>query len=341
MEKILFIGDGGWGTTLAVLLARKGYPVTLWGAFPENVCAMRKDRENKKFLPGIALPDNLTPADDLLSAVEGAEIIVFSTPSQFLENILIKYQALFPVKIRKPGMKITPKTPLYLSIVKGIENKHHLRMSELIRKHLGNVPLAVLSGPTIAMEVAQGIPSSAVIASTKIQTAKRLQHIFHSSSFRIYTNTDVIGAELGGSLKNIMAIACGVCDGLGFGTNTKSALLSRGLSEMSRFGTAMGAKAKTFSGLTGLGDLVTTCFSPRSRNRSVGERLGKGEDIQTILSQMTMVAEGVETTKAAYRLAKTLHVETPIISEVYNILYKRKPPPKAVSDLMTRTLKSE
>lgn len=332
MEKIAFIGDGGWGTTLAVYLAHKGYPVTLWGAFKNNVDDMRHDRENKKFLPGIAFPNGLTVTDDILTAIADADVIVLSTPSQYLENILIKIK-----KYRRSAKT----APIYLSIVKGIENKHLLRMSELIHKHLGSVPLAVLSGPTIAIEVAQGIPSSAVIASKKNQTAKYLQKIFNSQIFRIYTNTDVIGVELGGSLKNVMAIACGLCDGLGFGTNTKSALLTRGLAEMSRLGTAMGAKAKTFSGLAGLGDLATTCFSPKSRNRSVGEKLGKGDDIQTILNNMTMVAEGVETAKAVHRLAKKYQIETPIASEVYNILYKKKSPKKAVTDLMTRRLKSE
>jgi glycerol-3-phosphate dehydrogenase (NAD(P)+) len=332
MEKIAFIGDGGWGTTLAVYLAHKGYPVTLWGAFKNNVDDMRHDRENKKFLPGIAFPSGLTVTDDILTAIADADVIVLSTPSQYLENILIKIK-----KYRRSART----TSIYLSIVKGIENKHLLRMSELIHKHLGSVPLAVLSGPTIAIEVAQGIPSSAVIASKKNQTAKYLQKIFNSQSFRIYTNTDVVGVELGGSLKNVMAIACGLCDGLGFGTNTKSALLTRGLAEMSRLGTAMGAKAKTFSGLAGLGDLATTCFSPKSRNRSVGEKLGKGDDIQTILNNMTMVAEGVETAKAVHRLAKKYQIETPIASEVYNILYKKKSPKKAVTDLMTRRLKSE
>lgn len=346
LKHISFIGDGGWGTTLAVYLSQRGYPVTLWGAFTENVESMRSDRENKKFLPGIAFPAGLIVTDQLHDAIADADIIVLSTPSQYLESILIQIKQFRPhkntaqPKKRRPGQTHISAT-IFLSIVKGIENKHLLRMSELIHKHLGPVPLAVLSGPTIAMEVARGIPSSAVIASRQNHIAKQLQKIFHSETFRIYTNTDVAGVELGGSLKNVMAIACGLCDGLGFGTNTKSALLTRGLAEMSRLGTAMGARAKTFSGLAGLGDLATTCFSPRSRNRSVGEKLGQGEDIETILKNMTMVAEGVETARAVHRLSKKLHVETPIATEVYQILYKNKPPKKAVTDLMTRKLKSE
>lgn len=326
---ITFLGDGSWGTTLAVHLARKGCKVTLWGAFKKNIDAINRDRENKKFLPGIKFPKKLTATDCLESAVSKADIIVLSTPSQYLESILKKLK------------HCELKNKIFLSIVKGIENKNLLRMSELIHQHLGNIPLAVLSGPTIAMEVAQGIPSSAVIASKNIRAAKLLQNIFHSDTFRIYTNTDVIGVELGGSLKNVIAIACGLCDGLGFGTNTKSALLARGLAEMSRLGVIMGARAKTFAGLTGLGDLVTTCFSPRSRNRHVGEMLGKGKNIKTILKNMVMVAEGVETSKAVQKLAKKYHIEIPLSQEIYRIIYKGKKPQKAVSDLMNRSLKSE
>jgi glycerol-3-phosphate dehydrogenase (NAD(P)+) len=199
----------------------------------------------------------------------------------------------------------------------------------------------VLSGPTIAIEVAKGIPSTAVVASNDRTVAKKVQAVFNSSSFRIYTNTDVAGVELGGSIKNIIAIACGVCDGLGFGSNTKAAILTRGLAEMARLGKALGAKHNTFSGLTGLGDLVTTCVSPRSRNRSVGEQLGRGRSMKSIMSNMEMVAEGVETVKAAYKLSRKYNVPMPITTEVYNIIHRNKKPSKAVSDLMTRKIKSE
>ena len=329
-KHITFLGDGGWGTTLAVHLARKDFSVVLWGTFKDNIEAMDRDRENKKFLPGIALPENLTVTHDLASAIENADIIVLSTPSQYLEALLKKFKPL-----------LSSNKKIFLSIVKGIENHHLSRMSQLIENHLGKVPLAVLSGPTIATEVAKGIPSSAVIASKNKKIAQHLQEIFNSSTFRVYTNTDVAGVELGGSLKNVMAIACGVCDGLGFGTNTKSALLTRGLAEMSRLGAAMGARTQTFSGLSGLGDLVTTCFSPKSRNRYVGEELGKGKKIQAILNEMVAVAEGVETSKAVQKLAKHHQVDMPIATEVYRIIYKGKDPVKAMNDLMTRSLKSE
>ena len=334
-EHIAFLGDGSWGTTLAVCLAKKGYPVSLWGAFPRNISAMKRHRENKTFLPGIRLPNNLNVTGDMSSAVTAADVIVFSTPSKYLESVLKDLKGIQ----KKQRIKLSKK--IFLSVVKGIETKRLLRMSELIHACLGNIALAVLSGPTIATEVARGIPSSAVIASKKTAAAKKLQRIFHSETFRIYTNTDVIGVELGGSIKNIIAIACGLCDGLGFGTNTKSALLARGLAEMSRLGVAMGARHKTFAGLTGLGDLVTTCFSPQSRNRYVGEQLGKGRRIRTILSKMVMVAEGVETAKAIQQLAKKHRVEVPITAEVFQILYKEKRPQKAVKDLMARGLKSE
>jgi glycerol-3-phosphate dehydrogenase (NAD(P)+) len=211
----------------------------------------------------------------------------------------------------------------------------------MIEKQLPGIPLAVLSGPTIAIEVAKGIPSTAVIASRKQAVAKKLQEIVNSPAFRIYTNNDVIGVELGGSIKNVIAIACGVCDGLGFGTNTKAALVTRGLAEMARFGKALGAKEKTFQGLSGLGDLVTTCFSPNSRNRSVGEQLGKGNKIEHILGHMCMVAAGVETVKPVHKLSRNLEVPMPITSEVYQIIYRNKSPQKAVSDLMSRKTKAE
>lgn len=326
---ISFLGDGSWGSTLAVHLAQKGYSVTLWGAFPKNIDAINHARENKQFLPGFKFPNNLNATACLETAVSNAGLIVLSTPSQYLENLL---------RLLK-GHNL--KNKLFLSIVKGIENKSYLRMSQLIHKQLKNVPLAVLSGPTIAMEVAQGIPSSAVIASKNAALAKQLQSIFNSNTFRVYTNTDVIGVELGGSMKNVIAIACGLCDGLGFGANTKSALVARGLAEMSRLGVALGARTKTFAGLTGLGDLVTTCFSPRSRNRSVGEALGKGENIKSIIGNMSMVAEGVETSKGIRALAQQHHIDAPITEEIYRIIYRNKNPLKAVDDLMKRRLKSE
>ncbi len=338
MEKIVFLGDGSWGTTLAVYLARRGFPVVLWGAFEDNVLAMIRDRENKKFLPGVPFPDGLVPMSDLKNALVGASIVVLSTPSQYLRGLLRQVRSYLGSAPLKRG---SGPRRIFLSVVKGIETGSLFRMSELIEAELGPVPLAVMSGPTIATEVAAGIPSSAVIASRSRRVAARLQSIFNSETFRIYTNTDLVGVELGGSLKNVIAIACGVCDGLGFGTNTKSAILARGLAEMARLGTALGARPRTFAGLTGLGDLVTTCFSPRSRNRHVGEELGRGANIRDILNGMVMVAEGVETAKAVERLAKREGIDMPISHQVYRLLFRHIPPKRAVLDLMTRKMKAE
>ncbi len=329
MKNILVVGDGGWGTTLAIHLHRQGYNVTLWGAFPKYVKFLQKTRENIKFLPGIKIPKNITLSNDLECAINQSDLIVLAVPSQFLKDILRK--------IRKYNVE----KKSFLSVVKGIDQKSLKRMSEIVHKELGSIKLAVLSGPTIAMEVARKIPSTAVIASKKINFAKKLQKIFNSNTFRIYTNSDIIGIELGGSIKNIIAIACGVCDGLGFGTNTKAAILARGLAEMSRLGKKLGAKTKTFAGLAGLGDLVTTCFSPKSRNRFVGEQLGKGKRLDQIMSSMEMVAEGVPTAKGVYALSKKHNVSMPITTEIFNILYKNKKALIAVKNLMGRKTKSE
>lgn len=328
-KKICVLGDGGWGTTLAIHLANKKLPVLLWGAFPDYVRETARTRYNHKFLPGIKIPAKVQLTSDLYDAVCCADLLVLATPSKYTEDLLKKLAAF----------DLSGKT--VLSAIKGIDTQHLRRMSEIIHQYLGNIPLAVLSGPTIASEVAKKIPSTAVIACRDQKLAQKLQDVVNSESFRIYTNTDVIGVELGGSIKNIIAIACGVCDGLGFGTNTKAAILSRGLSEMVRLGRAMGADVKTFYGLTGLGDLATTCFSPQSRNRFVGEQLGKGKSIKQITSSMSMVAEGVETVKAVYRLSRKYKIPMPITEETYNIIAKNKKALKAVKDLMKRKVKAE
>lgn len=329
IKNITVLGDGGWGTTLGIHLARKNYRVTIWGAFPDYVARMKKTRLNPKFLPGVKIPASIILTSDLKQAVASADLIVLAIPSQYAAAVLKK------LKSRRPSGKI------FLSVIKGIDTDSLLRMSELIYKALGRVPLAVLSGPTIASEVAHGIPTTAVIASSNQAIARQLQTIFNSKTFRIYTNGDLIGVELGGSIKNVIAVACGVCDGLGYGTNAKAAILTRGLAEMARLGKALGAKPQTLTGLTGLGDLATTCFNPASRNRSVGEALGRGQSVKKVLSRMDMVAEGVATVKAVYKLSQKYKVSMPISTEVYNIIYKGKSPQKAVSDLMQRELKSE
>jgi len=327
---IVVLGDGGWGTTLAILLSKNGHKVTLWGAFQDYVWELNKKRINTKFLPGIKIPKEIKITHDLKNSINGKDIVVFAIPSQHLREVL--------KKIKKTGYS---RKTIYVSVIKGIETTSLKRMSEVIKEELGSIRLAVLSGPTIAHEVAKGLPSTAVIASYDSNLRKQLQEIFSSDSFRIYTNIDVIGVELGGSLKNVIAIACGISDGLKFGTNTKAALLARGLVEISRLGNAMRAKQDTFRGISGLGDLVTTCVSPFSRNRSVGVKIGEGKTLTQVKSHMQMVAEGIPTAKSAYLLSLKYKVDMPITKEIYSVLYKHKSPKKAVSDLMRREKKEE
>jgi len=327
---ISVLGDGGWGTTLAILLKRKGFSVTLWGAFTDYVGYLDKKRINTKFLPHIKIPRDIEITDDLGYAAKDKQLVIFAIPSQYMRKILKKFKQFN-----------YSRQAIYLSVTKGIEMGSCERMSEVIRDELGNIKIAVLSGPTIAQEVACGIPTTAVVASRDKGLRKSLQNIFMNEKFRVYTNGDIVGVELGGSLKNIIAIACGISDGLGFGTKTKAALLSRGLTEISRLGEAMGAKIRTFSGISGLGDLVTTCISPYSRNRFVGEQIGKGKSPRQITTGMQMVAEGIPTTKSAYALSLKYKVDMPITKEIYAVLYKNKSPLSAVKDLMSRKMKEE
>ena len=327
--RIAVIGDGGWGTTLAILLANKGYAVTLWGAFNNYTKILARSRLNPKFLPGIKIPKEIELTNNIKTAVAEKEIVVLAVPSQYTRQVLRKIKGSFF------------KKTIFLSVTKGIEIKTSDRMSKIIHEELGNVKLAVLSGPTIAQEVAKGIPTTAVAASENKKIRKVIQEVFSTQTFRVYTNSDVIGVELGGSLKNVIAIACGVSDGLGFGTNTKAAILTRGIAEISRLGKAMGAKLGTFSGISGLGDLVTTCISKQSRNRMVGELVGKGKKIKEICRHMQMVAEGVPTAKSAYALSLKYKVDMPITKEVYQLLYMHKSPRQAVKDLMARKNKEE
>jgi len=329
IKNISVIGDGGWGTTLAIILYRKGYKVNLWGAFEDYVGYLKKKRVNAKFLSGVKIPEGILITNSLKEAVIGADLIILAVPSQYLRSVLIK------LKIYNTPGKI------FLSVVKGIETATLKRMSEVVYDVLGKVKLAVLSGPTIAYEVARGIPTTVVVASRDLKLAKNLQDVLITDRFRVYTNKDITGVELGGSLKNIIAIACGISDGLRFGTNTKAAILARGLAEITRLGVFLGAESKTFSGISGLGDLVTTCISPFSRNRFVGEQIGRGKKVKDILKGMEMIAEGVPTAKSAYFLSRKLKVDMPIIKEIYMVLYKNKLPIKAVDDLMSRKRKSE
>ncbi|MFH1504039.1 MAG: NAD(P)H-dependent glycerol-3-phosphate dehydrogenase [Candidatus Omnitrophota bacterium] len=329
-EKISIIGAGSWGTTLAIVLSKKGIAVELHSMFAEHNLQMRKERQNRLFLKGAKFPSTLSVNPCLKETLKN-EVIIIAIPVKYLRSSLKKIKA----------QKISFKNKIIVSISKGIEAKSLKRVSQIIKEELSAPAIAVLSGPNIAKEVLAGVPSAAILACSNKNFGEKLQVLFTNPVFRVYLCGDITGTELGGALKNIIAIACGISDGLGFGANTKAALVTRGLTEITRLGKKLGAVSSTFWGISGLGDLVTTCFSPYSRNRSVGEQIGKGKKLTEIISKMKMVAEGVETIKSAYLLSKKLNIDMPITREVYNVLYKDKSPKKAVADLMTRPLKAE
>ena len=330
INKVTVLGDGGWGTALAVVNARKGNSVYLWSAFPDYAKVIEQKRENIKFLPGVPLPKNLQVGCDLKEALEFSDIIVLAIPTQFLRNILYKVKEL------------NYSDKKFVSVSKGIEKKTCLRPSEIIRSVLGlNAHVVILSGPSHAEEVARNIPTLVVAASEKGEDAALVQQVFADTYFRVYIQTDIIGVELGGALKNVIAIAAGVCDGLKFGDNTKSGLITRGLFEMTRLGIRLGANPNTFFGLSGVGDLVTTCFSEHGRNLRVGRELGEGKKIKDVLAGMEMVAEGVDSAESVNQLCEKIDLHLPIIGEVYQILFKDKDAKRAVIDLLHRDAHEE
>ncbi|RMG39023.1 MAG: NAD(P)-dependent glycerol-3-phosphate dehydrogenase, partial [Methanobacteriota archaeon] len=299
--KIGVIGAGSWGTTLAILLAQKGYRVTLWVYEADQLEIMRQKRENIKYLPGISLPDNLVLSGNLSETVSKAEYLVLAVPTHAMRTVCEQIQSL-----------VHPEQ-IVVNVSKGIENVTLKRMSEVIRETL-NLPvgnIVSLYGPSHAEEVSRGIATAVVAACPDLNTARKVRELFFTDYFRVYSHDDIVGVECGGSLKNVIAIAAGICDGAGFGDNTKAALLTRGLVEMARLGTRMGARRETFSGLSGMGDLIVTCMSKHSRNRYVGEQIGKGKTLEQVLSEMVMVAEGVKTTQSVHELALQYQVEMP------------------------------
>jgi glycerol-3-phosphate dehydrogenase (NAD(P)+) len=326
---VTVIGTGGWGTALAVLLHGNGHNVTLWGRLKEEVDPIIAAGENQTFLPGIKIAKEIVLTLDTKSALHGSELVVLAVPSHGMRPTCEKIHDYLPTDV-----------PV-VSVAKGIENGTGSRMSEVIAEVLKTEHIVVLSGPSHAEEVGRGIPTAVVVASRQEQHAAQAQKAFMNERFRIYTHDDVIGVELGGALKNVIAIAAGTCDGIGFGDNTKAALCTRGLTEMTRLGVALGARPETFFGLSGVGDLIVTAFSRHSRNRGFGERLGKGETPEQIVASTQMVAEGVKTAKSAWQLAQRHGVEVPITREVQAILYEGKSPKQAVRDLMTREAKPE
>lgn len=324
-RKVVVLGDGGWGTTLALLLVRNGIPTTLWSAFPEHSEELRRTRENRRYLPGPRLPDELQLSADPFAASKGADLAVSVVPTQFLRKVAESFEDALPGDV-----------PV-VSATKGIEIETFHTPSEILAEVLGERPIAVLLGPSHAEEVAAGLPASVVAASGDEALARRVQATFSSDTFRVYTHSDAKGAELAGALKNVIAIAAGIADGLGLGDNAKAALLTRGIVEMARFGMAHGARAETFFGLAGIGDLATTCYSRHSRNRSVGEEIGRGQTLEQVLSEMQMVAEGVWTTRALFGPeSEARGISMPIAEQVHEVLFEGKDPREAVTELMRR-----
>lgn len=332
---IAVIGAGSWGTAIAGVLAAKGYETRLWGYNREHTDRLFKERENIKYLPGYKFPETLIPLSDLGTTIHNCSIICMVVPSHGFRSVFCKI-----VPLLNPGCHL-------VSAVKGIENSTLMTMTEIMAETLGDelskkdISLSVLSGPSFAKEVAQGMPTAVTLGCSQLEIAKKLQNIFGTERFRVYASNDVIGLEISAALKNIVAIAAGICDGLGFGLNSRAALITRGLAEIKRLGVKMGADPITFYGLSGVGDLVLTCTGDLSRNRSVGLQLGQGKKLSKILNEMQMVAEGVKTTQSAFHLSQQYNVEMPILEQVYHILYEEKDCSTAVLDLLTRELKTE
>lgn len=323
---ITVLGAGAWGTALARLLAMAQHSVTLWGHDAGRLQEICTRWENARYLPGIALPNSIKLASDIPIATQGAEVVVIAIPSK---------------AFRAVSEQLASFAGAIVSVTKGIEYETGLTMSGILRQTAPKAAVTALSGPSLAIEVARDIPTAVVVAAAELETATRMQALFHRPAFRVYTSLDVVGVELGGALKNVIAIAAGVCDGLGFGDNSKAALITRGIVEIRRLGVASGARSETFGGLSGLGDLTVTCFSRLSRNREFGERLGRGEKVEQILSSRWTVAEGYHTARAAHQLGQKLNIETPIVDEVYAMLYEHKNAGRAVRDLIARDSKVE
>jgi glycerol-3-phosphate dehydrogenase (NAD(P)+) len=329
-RKIAVVGAGSWGTTLANLLAEKGLNVHLWVREPEVCAELQRDRTNQTFLPGVRLSSRLSCSMEFPTALEDAAVVLMAVPSHVFRKVL---QLMMP---------FFPHDAILLSAAKGIEIDSMLVMEGVSREELGpEIPYAVLSGPSFAREVAQKQPTAVTIASRQREVAQYLQKLFSTPYFRVYTGRDVTGVELGGALKNIFAIGAGILGGMGLGDNPRAALITRGLAEMTRLGTRLGANPMTFTGLAGIGDLLLTCTGPQSRNFQVGFKLGQGQNLEQILDGMAMVAEGVKTSKAAHLLAERLGVEVPLVSAIVKILYQGLAPKEAIKKLMSRELKDE
>ena len=324
MEKVCVLGTGSWGSALGLTLAKKGYEVSMWTLSEEQAYKINKTKENIDYLPGVLFPNNMTVTTNLEESVVNSTVIVLAVPSQAIRSVCNQI---------KPFIK---DEQIIVDVAKGLEKGTGLRLSEVVEQELPNNPYVTLSGPSHAEEVARDIPTTVVVASTDLDIAQKVQDIFMSPKFRVYTNPDIVGVELGGALKNIVAFGAGICDGLGLGDNSKAALMTRGIREISRLGVAMGADASTFSGLSGIGDLIVTCTSMHSRNRRAGILIGQGKSLEETLAEVKMVVEGITATEVAYEVSKKLNVDMPITNAIYSILHSNLNPNEVVIDLMMR-----
>lgn len=329
MAKISVLGAGSWGTALSLLLFNNGHEVTLWSALPDEVEMLREKREHASKLPGVRLPEVMEITTDLEESLKDPDVAVLAVPSPFTRSTAHQMAPYV-----RDGQKI-------VNVAKGVEEKTLMTLSEIIEQEIPNADVCVLSGPSHAEEVGKGLPTTCVVSSRTRETAEYLQGIFMSPVFRVYTTPDILGVELGGALKNVIALAAGTADGLGYGDNTKAALITRGIAEIARLGVEMGAKAETFYGLSGIGDLIVTCASVHSRNRKAGYLMGKGYTMDEAMAEVKMVVEGVYSAKAAKGLSEKYEVEMPIINEVNKVLFEGKPASEAVIDLMLRDKKVE
>lgn len=329
MKKVCVLGAGSWGTALSIVLANNGNNVSLWTLNENQKETINSKKTNDKYLPNIKIPENITATCDLENALKGSEIIVLSVPSQAIRDVCKKIKDY-----------INPNQ-IIVNTSKGLERNTGLRISEIVYSEIENARFAVLSGPSHAEEVALNLPTTITVASKSNEDATKVQSLFNNNNFRVYTNTDIIGVELGGTLKNIIAFGAGICDGIGYGDNTKSALITRGLAEIKRLGVSLGANAETFSGLSGIGDLIVTCTSKHSRNRKAGMLIGQGKNLEETLKEVQMVVEGIVATEVTYMLSKEKGIEMPITEAIYSVLYNNVPAKKAVEELMSRDSKSE
>lgn len=329
MKKVSVIGAGSWGTALAVLLANNGHEVTLWSVDPHEIDMLTNKREQKEKLPGVKLPDNITVEADMETSLKDKDVVVMAVPSPVVRSVA------------KQMSPFIADGQVIVNVAKGIEDVTYMTLSEIIEEEIPNAEVCVLSGPSHAEEVGKRIPTTVVVASKKKAIAEMLQDVFMSEVFRVYTNPDIMGIELGGALKNVIALAAGTTDGLGYGDNTKAALMTRGIAELTRLGVALGGKAETFSGLTGVGDLIVTCTSVHSRNRKAGYLIGKGMTADEAMKEVKMVVEGVYSAKAALGLARKCGVDVPIVEAVNRVLFENADPREEVSHLLMRERRKE